>query len=510
MKILENLVKLALLFSQQLCNSDALPEKLTEEYKESYGERPSSNFYVAESGGIEKEWIVIMKDRLGVAEIYSAAALQNIAFDVAEMTKSTDVYVMDTFTNAFQGFAVSGMTEEAAREFTKDERVDFVEQNSEISITSTKDPKSWGLDRIDERSMPLDKCYAPIADKDGSGVHAYIIDSGIRISHNEFKNSSGGRRASWGTNTIDSENFDCNGHGTHVAGTVGGRNYGVAKNVNLVAVKVISCNGKGTKLSILQGIHWVIGDASGKKATANISLGAGVKDLAVNKAVKELVDSGVPTAVAAGNDNKDACNESPASEPSAITVGATGPGSCGGSCVSGNTGIMTKSKRGSKVIQVRNLRVGDMVPGLDVNMKPTSCKVEAIGSFGSGVVYGNYTSDHFVFNSKSRKVEEHGRQGKRETVDKYDLIADCPLVEDESGKQFGPIDSDFCGGNIKDLSWSDYLTLHKAILRVVRQSGGFWFQMDSYRDMDTVAKFAPPVCKSMLKCMKDKKSLQQA
>ena len=169
-------------------------------------------FYVAESGGIEKEWIVVMKDRPGVAEIYSAAALQNIAFDVAEMTKLTDVDVMDTFTNAFQGITVSGMSKEMAREFTKDKRIDFVGQNFETSISRTKDPALWDLNRIDEHSMPLDKYYARIINKDGSGVHAYIIDTGIVISHNEFKNTSSGRRANLGTSTIDSINYDFEGY----------------------------------------------------------------------------------------------------------------------------------------------------------------------------------------------------------------------------------------------------------------------------------------------------------
>jgi len=494
MKILKSAVQLSLLFSQQLHNSDALPELESTD--------DNGNFHVAKSGGIEKEWIVVLKDRPAAAGTYSADALKNVAYDVAEKTGSVGMKVMGTFTNIFSGFTVNGMTEEAAREFTRDKRVDFVEQNLKATTAGTKDPKSWGLDRIDERDMPLDKCYAPMADRDGSGVHAYIIDTGIRTSHDQFK----GGRARWGTNTIDGRNEDCDGHGTHVAGTVGGRTYGVATNVNLVAVKVLDCNGDGSTSSVLQGIDWVQGDASGKKATANISIGFGAKVASVNLAVKNLVESGVPTAVAAGNDNKNACDESPASESTAITVGATGPGSCGGSCISGNTGIITKANKGSRVTQVRDLKVGDTVTGVDVNMKPASCKVEAIGSFGNGVVYGNYTSDHFVLNPASQKVEEHGKIGTREMVDKYDLISDCPLVEDESGTRFGPIDSDFCGGNIKDFSWSDYLVLHKAILRVVRQSGGFWFHMDSYKDMDTVAKFAPPVCESMLKCMKDEKA----
>jgi len=176
-------------------------------------------------------------------------------------------------------------------------------------------PATWGIDRVDQRDLPLSNSYG--VSGSGSGVTAYIIDTGIRHSHNEF-----GERATFGTNTIDGDNEDCNGHGTHVAGTVGGSTYGVAKNVDLVSVKVLNCNGGGTLASVIEGIEWTMNDAAGKTATANMSLGGGKSD-AINTAVAALVSSGVPTVVAAGNSNADACNYSPASEASAITVGST-------------------------------------------------------------------------------------------------------------------------------------------------------------------------------------------
>jgi len=167
-----------------------------------------------------------------------------------------------------------------------------------------------------------------------------------------------------------------------------------------------------------------------------------------------------------------------------------------------------KDETVESVTQVRDLKVDDTVRGLDSKRKPTSCKVRAIGSFGTGPVYGNYTADHFVYNETSRKVEVHGMAEPERVVDKYDLIADCPLVEDESGKKFGPMDSDFCGGEMKELNWKNYLLLHTAILRVVRESGTFWFHQSSYRDMETLRRYAPRVCKNMLRCMKNKNECQ--
>ena len=156
---------------------------------------------------------------------------------------------------------------------------------------------------------------------DGTGVHAYIIDTGIRTSHSDFGGVGG--RASVGVDEIgDGQNGqDCAGHGTHVAGTVGGTIYGVAKNVQLVAVRVLDCSGSGTYSQVIAGVDWVTANAI-KPAVANMSLG-GSKSTALNNAVTNSVNSGVTYSVAAGNNNANACNYSPSSTTTAITVGAT-------------------------------------------------------------------------------------------------------------------------------------------------------------------------------------------
>ena len=177
---------------------------------------------------------------------------------------------------------------------------------------------TWGLDRIDQRSLPLNNTYTYNAT--GAGVKAYIIDTGIRTTHTQF-----GGRAIDGFDAIDSAlpAADCNGHGTHVAGTVGGTTYGVAKGVTLVAVRVLDCNGSGSTSGVIAGINWVTGNhAAGAPAVANMSLGGGASS-ALDKAVRNSIADGVTYALAAGNDNTNACNQSPARTAEALTVGST-------------------------------------------------------------------------------------------------------------------------------------------------------------------------------------------
>jgi subtilisin family serine protease len=189
-----------------------------------------------------------------------------------------------------------------------------VEEDGYVELDQVR---SWGLDRIDDEKLPLDRSYNPAFGNNGAGVTAYVIDTGILASHVEF-----GGRATQEYNSVSGDpNQDCNGHGTHVAGTIGSTQYGVANKVKLVGVKVLSCQGRGTWSGVIAGINWVKANAK-KPATANMSLGGG-KSLAVNNAVNALVASGVTTVVAAGNSNRDACGYSPASQPNAITVAST-------------------------------------------------------------------------------------------------------------------------------------------------------------------------------------------
>ncbi|KAB1934549.1 S8 family peptidase [Micromonospora sp. ALFpr18c] len=228
--------------------------------------------------------------------------------------------VARTYGTALRGFEVTVSANAAAR-IAADPAVAYVEQNHTVSISGTQaNPPSWGLDRIDQRNLPLDSSYT--YPNTASNVHAYIIDTGIRFSHNDF-----GGRATSGYDAVDGGSADdCNGHGTHVAGTVGGSSYGVAKGVQLVGVRVLDCSGSGTIAGVVAGVDWVTANAI-KPAVANMSLG-GSANSSLDTAIGSSINSGVTYAVAAGNGNtlgvrQNACNYSPARVASAITVGAT-------------------------------------------------------------------------------------------------------------------------------------------------------------------------------------------
>jgi len=155
------------------------------------------------------------------------------------------------------------------------------------------------------------------------------------------------------------------------------------------------------------------------------------------------------------------------------------------------------------------LEVGDLISGFGSNLEKKICRVEAIGSFGSDEVYGNYTASHYLFETSPNKMKVHGSNHtdiEPSNADLYDVVSDCPLVEDETGNLFGPLASDFCGADKEKLTWSQYLLLHKAILRIVLKTGGFWFNLSSYKNMETVKKLGPKVCKQMIRCMKNIKN----
>ena len=220
------------------------------------------------------------------------------------------------YQTALQGFAAT-LPAQAVEGIRRNPNVQFVEEDGvAFAIGTQTDPPSWGLDRIDQRNLPLDDLYD--YNTTGAGVRAYIIDTGIRPDHVEYNG-----RVTSGYDFIDNDNntADCHGHGTHVAGTVGGTNVGVAKSVALVGVRVLSCSGSGSWSQVIAGIDWVAANHT-KPAVANMSLGGGFSS-SVNNAVQGAVAAGVVFAVAAGNENTNACNRSPASAPDALTVGAT-------------------------------------------------------------------------------------------------------------------------------------------------------------------------------------------
>ncbi|RDI18319.1 S8 family peptidase [Lentzea flaviverrucosa] len=222
-------------------------------------------------------------------------------------------HVYDT---VFQGFSVR-MSDAQARRLAADPSVEYVERDQVVSIQATQvNPPSWGLDRIDQRNLPLDQRYT--YNSTGSGVNAYIIDTGVRITHRDF-----GGRAKNGYDFVDNDAVaqDGNGHGTHVAGTVAGTLHGVAKQANIIGVRVLNNSGSGTIAGVVAGVNWVASNHV-KPAVANMSLGGGA-NTSLDNAVSGAITRGVTFAVAAGNSNTNAANTSPARVAAALTVGST-------------------------------------------------------------------------------------------------------------------------------------------------------------------------------------------
>jgi subtilisin family serine protease len=219
---------------------------------------------------------------------------------------------------AVDGFAASSLTETEAKRLAADPAVSTVVANRTLHTTAIQDnPPSWGLDRIDQADTAGDSKYA-YPDNAGEGVTAYVIDTGVRVTHQDFEG-----RASHGYDAIDDDNTadDGNGHGTHVAATIAGAAHGVAKKANVVAVRVLDDNGSGTTEQVIAGIDWVTQNHEGP-SVANMSLGGGA-DPALDAAVAKAIASGVTFAVAAGNESTDAGQGSPARVPEAITVASS-------------------------------------------------------------------------------------------------------------------------------------------------------------------------------------------
>lgn len=262
---------------------------------------------------VANSYIVVLKES-AVSPGAGAARTAAVAARAGSLTSQYGGTVNRVFGAAVTGFEAT-LSTQAARRLAANSTVAYVEQNHTVSIAGTQtNPPSWGLDRIDQRYRPLDNSYTyPTT---AGNVTAYIIDTGIRTTHNDF-----GGRARAGYDAFGGTSADCNGHGTHVAGTVGGSTYGVAKGVRLVAVRVLDCSGSGTTAGVIAGVNWVTGNAV-KPAVANMSLG-GPASTTLDRAVSTSIASGITYAVAAGNSTANACNSSPARVGSALTVGAT-------------------------------------------------------------------------------------------------------------------------------------------------------------------------------------------
>jgi len=228
------------------------------------------------------------------------------------------------FTHVLNGLSVRIKNSEVAR-LRNNPNVLSVEPDQQMFAVDTQSPTpSWGLDRIDQRSLPLNSTFTATAQ--GSGVDTYIVDTGIYASHTEFT----GRLAAGFSSIADSNGTnDCNGHGTHVAGTTAGTTYGIAKSATLIPVRVLDCSGSGSNSGVIAGLDWIVAHhISGKAAVVNMSLGGGAST-ALDTAVQNVINDGIVMVVAAGNSNVDACNTSPARATNALTVGATGQYSAG-------------------------------------------------------------------------------------------------------------------------------------------------------------------------------------
>lgn len=273
--------------------------------------------HVAPENRIAGQYIVVLKGRLPrrptkLSERRATAEDKKVASSV----KAKPLFDYDA---DLRGFAAD-LTAKQLRALKRDPRVKFIEQDERVKETDTEANPGWGLDRIDQRSLPLDDRYH-YPSTGGDGITVYVVDTGIYASSSDF-----GSRASFGANTVDQTNTDANGHGTHVAGIIGGTKWGVAKRVKLVGVKVLNAAGSGSVSGLIAGINWVEAHAvaakSVDKSVVNMSLGGG-KSAAVDDATAHLVAAGVFVVVAAGNNNANACNYSPASTPTAFAVGAT-------------------------------------------------------------------------------------------------------------------------------------------------------------------------------------------
>jgi subtilisin family serine protease len=258
---------------------------------------------------IAGSYIVVLKDSA------TLRSRDTVAKTARELSTRHGGKVGHTYSSSVRGFSAK-ISEAKARELAADPRVAYVQQDGKVHASATQNNATWGIDRIDQRALPLSTTYTYATT--ASNVSAYIIDTGVRASHSQF-----GGRAKSGYDFVDNDanSDDGNGHGTHVAGTIGGSTYGVAKGVTIYGVRVLDDEGSGTDAGVIAGIDWVTAHAV-KPAVANMSLG-GDASTALDDAVKRSIAAGITYGLAAGNETANACTGSPSRVPEGITVGAT-------------------------------------------------------------------------------------------------------------------------------------------------------------------------------------------
>jgi len=348
---------------------------------------PIAPFQSKGSAGIDGDYIVVFTDL--VLDPLSAAD---------DKVRKHGGKKKFSYDKALKGFAAT-LTPGAVDALRADPDVAYIEQDAIVTTMATQSGATWGLDRIDQRNRPLSGTYAYAST--GTGVRAYIIDTGIQTSHPQF-----GSRASAVYDALGGNGQDCNGHGTHVAGTVGASTYGVAKNVMLRAVRVLDCAGSGSTSGVIAGMNWVASNHI-KPAVANMSLGGGYS-ASSNTAANNLASAGVFLAVAAGNSNADACNASPASAANATTVAASTSvdakasysnyGACvdlyapGSSITSTWIGSGTKTISGTSMASPHVAGVGALYKATYGDVSYSTIRSWLVNNATSGVISGNVGS----------------------------------------------------------------------------------------------------------------------